>query len=49
MINASLTKTILAGIASPGEGWFSYFRLYGPQEAYLDRGWVIPDIEKAKW
>jgi hypothetical protein len=32
----------------PGEGWFSYFRLYGPLEAYLDRSWVLPDIEKAK-
>ncbi len=34
---------------NPGEGWFSYFRLYGPLEAYLDRSWVLPDFEKAKW
>lgn len=34
---------------NPGEGWFSYFRLYGPLEAYLDRSWVLPDIEKAAW
>jgi len=31
---------------NPGEGWFSYFRIYGPLEAYLDRTWVLPDIEK---
>lgn len=34
---------------NPGEGWFSYFRLYGPLEAYFDRSWVLPDIEKASW
>jgi hypothetical protein len=32
---------------NPGEGWFSYFRLYGPLESYFDRSWVLPDIEKA--
>jgi hypothetical protein len=31
---------------NPGEGWFSYFRLYGPLEAYFDRTWVLPSIEK---
>ena len=31
---------------NPDEGWFSYFRLYGPLEAYFDRSWVLPDIEK---
>ncbi len=30
------------------EGWFTYFRLYGPLEAYFDRGWVLPDIEEVK-
>lgn len=34
---------------NPGEGWFSYFRLYGPLESYFDRSWVLPDIEKASW
>lgn len=34
---------------NPGEGWFSYFRLYGPLEAYFDRSWVLPDFEKANW
>lgn len=34
---------------NPGEGWFSYFRLYGPLEAHFDRSWVLPDIEKANW
>ena len=30
----------------PGKGWFSYFRLYGPTQAYFDRSWVLPDLEK---
>lgn len=31
---------------NPGEGWFSYFRLYGPLQSHFDRTWVLPDIEK---
>ena len=31
-----------------GRAWFPYFRLYSPQKAFLDRTWVLPDIEKAK-
>jgi hypothetical protein len=31
---------------NPGNAWFAYFRLYGPQEAYLNRTWKLPDIEK---
>ena len=31
-----------------GKGWFSYFRLYGPTQAYFDRSWVLPDIERIK-
>ncbi len=33
---------------NPDEGWFSYFRLYGPLEAYFDRSWVLPSIELVK-
>ena len=33
---------------NPDESWFPYFRLYGPLEAYFDRSWVLPDIEKLK-
>jgi hypothetical protein len=29
-------------------GWFTYFRLYGPTEAYFDRSWFLPDIENVK-
>jgi len=29
----------------PGKGWFSYFRLYGPTEAYFDRSWVLSDFQ----
>ena len=31
-----------------GRAWFPYFRLYSPKKAFLDRPWVLPDIEKAK-
>ena len=31
-----------------GKAWFPYFRLYSPKQAFLDRTWVLPDIEKAK-
>lgn len=30
----------------PGEGWFTLFRLYGPERAYFDGSWQLPDIEK---
>ena len=34
------TKTV------PGEGWFTYFRLYAPTQPYFDKTWQLPDIEK---
>ena len=34
---------------NPSEGWFSYFRLYGPTQDHFDLKWVLPDIEKATW
>lgn len=30
----------------PGKAWFPYFRLYSPQKEFLDKSWVLPDIEK---
>ncbi len=30
----------------PGHGWFPLFRFYGPQEAYFDKTWKLPDVEK---
>jgi hypothetical protein len=30
----------------PGKAWFPYFRFYSPTEAYFDRSWILPDIEK---
>jgi len=30
----------------PGKAWFPYFRFYSPTEAYFDRSWVLPDIDK---
>jgi hypothetical protein len=32
----------------PGKGWFPYFRLYGPKEAYFDKSWQLNDIELVK-
>lgn len=29
-----------------GKAWFAYFRLYAPTEAYFDKSWPLPDIEK---
>ena len=31
-----------------GRAWFPYFRLYSPKQAFMDRSWVLPDIEKAE-
>ena len=31
-----------------GRAWFPYFRLYSPKAAFLDRSWVLPDIEKTQ-
>lgn len=33
----------------PGQGFFAYFRFYGPLQSHFDRTWVLPDIEKASW
>ena len=32
----------------PNQGFFAYLRLYAPLEAYFDRSWALPDIEKIK-
>ncbi len=29
----------------PGRGWFTYFRLYAPTQAFFDRDWTLNDIE----
>ena len=29
----------------PGKGWFTFLRIYGPQESIFDDTWVLPDIE----
>ncbi len=29
----------------PGEKWFPWFRVYGPEKAILDKSWRLPDIE----
>jgi hypothetical protein len=30
----------------PGQGWFTYFRWYGPTEAFFDKTWSLSDIER---
>ena len=32
----------------PGKSWFVMFRLYGPEQAWIDRSWKLPEIEQAK-
>ena len=32
----------------PGRPWFSYFRLYGPLEAYFDKSWKLGDFTAAQ-
>ncbi len=31
---------------NPSKGWFTYFRFYGPTEAFFDKSWALPDFEK---
>ena len=26
----------------PGKSWYTWFRLYGPLEAYFDQSWPLP-------
>ncbi len=33
---------------NPGEGFFMYFRAYGPTQAYFDKTWKLNDVEKTK-
>ncbi|MDR8071913.1 DUF1214 domain-containing protein [Burkholderia cenocepacia] len=33
---------------TPGKSWYTYFRLFGPLEAYFNRTWALPDIESNK-
>jgi hypothetical protein len=40
--NANFVQTV------PGKGWFTYFRLYGPTEAYFNKQWALPDITEIK-
>jgi hypothetical protein len=30
----------------PGQGFFLYFRWYGPLQAYFDKTWQLPDVER---
>ena len=34
---------------TPDKGWFTYFRLYGPTQAFFDRTWTLNDIEEVKY
>ena len=33
---------------TPGRGWFTYFRLYGPAQEFFDRAWKLNDIERLR-
>ena len=30
----------------PDQGFFIYFRLYGPEQEWFDRSWKLDDIER---
>jgi hypothetical protein len=32
----------------PGKAWFVGFRFYAPTEAYFEKSWPLPDVEKLK-
>ena len=32
----------------PGKGWFTFLRIYGPQEPIFNDTWILPDIEERK-
>jgi hypothetical protein len=32
----------------PGKGWFTYFRIYGPQQPALDGSWKPGDFEDVR-
>ena len=31
-----------------GNEWFAYFRLYGPEQRFVDKTWKLPDIQPVK-
>jgi hypothetical protein len=33
---------------NPGQGWFTYFRIYGPEQAAFDGSWKPGDFEEVK-
>ena len=33
---------------NPGQSWFTYFRLYGPLQSYMDEIWPMNEIERVK-
>ncbi len=33
---------------TPGKGWFSYFRIYGPEQAAFDGTWKPADFEEVR-
>lgn len=32
----------------PGKGWFTFFRIYGPQAPAFDGTWKLNDIEEKR-
>ena len=33
---------------NPGQGYFIWFRTYGPTDAWHDGSWILPDVEQAR-
>ena len=33
---------------NPGRGWWVWFRIYSPGEAFFDKSWTLPDFERVE-
>ena len=54
-IDLHLAPTLQEGVkgsnwikTKPGKSWFTYFRLFGPKQAYMDREWKMNNIQEVK-
>lgn len=48
MLEASQGKETNWVKTLPGQGWFTYIRLYGPLEPFFDQTWKLDDIVKVR-
>ena len=46
LMRRSTLRTLAPRNTQPGEKWFPWFRVYGPEKAISDKNWRLPDIER---